>query len=376
MGIRGIFIIILLAWAPSLFAQKEDPRPEMQLILSDVRALEKYVVSEPEFIKPENEKTIASALDKLNHHLEALSRRKIFQDDPALRTNVEMITQHMQQTEHYFNTGSKQFARYMLQSSFQMCISCHTRDKSGVELFLNSEIKDNNSMEYGEFLLATRQFTKARNLFERKVADYPGNSLSPVDLRNSLMSLAVLYARVQPDPKRAGKVFGEFVKRRDVPRYLKSDLRAWIADFRNWQKVGVEPKKNASQKELLSMAKNLLRSDDLSLVADFGRKFQVRRLRASVLLHRLLELPGNSPQKGEALYLLGLLYNRLQHQLFFHFDEMYFRTCIQDYQKSKIAQNCYNALERVVLDGYTGSGGTNLPNEVEVDLMRLKRLAY
>jgi hypothetical protein len=368
-----LITIISLFTSPELRAEKQSPRPEMQLILQDLRALEIYLASETEFMRERNEREIGATLNKLNEHLKTLETRKVFKDDPSLKTNLAMITQHMEETARTFKEN-KQFARYMLQSSLQMCISCHTRNGNGVELFLNSDVKDNGTMGFGDYLLATRQFTKARNFFENKIKDYPGNKLLPADLRLALFNLAILYTRVQEEPKRAVTVLTEFSKRDDVPVYLKSDLSTWIDDFRNWEKVP-DPKKNASEAELMSAAKQLLKNDDLNLVTDFDRKFHVRRLRASKLLHRLLETPGKSPLKGEALYLLGLLYHRLQNNLFFRFDEMYFRTCIMDYQKTKIAHDCYTALERTLLDGYTGSSGTALPRDVEADLAHLKKLA-
>ena len=91
----------------------------------------------------------------------------------------------------------------------------------------------------------------------------------------------------------------------------------------------------------------------------------------------MLEAPGaKSPTKGQALLLLGQIYPRISSSLFFRFGDMYLKACITDYPKSATAKQCYVALERIVAEGYTGSGGTNIPSDEEVELMRLKRLAY
>ena len=373
-----LFLSLLLASTVHSFASdgKPDPRPDMHLILTDIRALEKYLISEPAYLASENENEISTTLEKLNQHLKGLNNRKeLFKNAPAMLVNLGMVTEHMLKTEQYFKEKNKQFSRYMLQSGLQMCISCHTRDQAK-DLFVSDSEEKSDAVEYGDYLLATRQFTKARDFFERKVSEYPGNKIGTSDLRRSLLNLAVLYTRVKPDPKRAISIFDKASKQSGMPQYLRGELSAWVADFRAWEKTGVEPKKSSTESELLAAAKKLLRSDDLNLIGDFAQKFHVRRLRASVFLHRLLELPGASPRKGEALYLLGLLYNRLQHNLFFHFDEMYLKACIKDYKKTKVAKDCYNSLERILLDGYTGSGGMNLPSEVEGDLIQLKRMAY
>ena len=129
--------------------------------------------------------------------------------------------------------------------------------------------------------------------------------------------------------------------------------------------------------EILTEAKRLLKKDDFSLVGDSDRRFHIRRLRASVLFQKVLEAPGEkSPLKAEALYYLGQIYHRIAHQLFFRFGELYLKTCITEYKKTHEAQECYNALEEAVTEGYTGSAGTSIPQEEEVELIQLKRLAF
>ncbi len=372
--IRGTVIFSLLI---SLIAGAEpDPKPGMRLLLEDVRALEQYLVSESQFFDKSNEGKITATLGNLSAHLAGMKKdKKLFQDDLALRANLQMIEGHVGQASEFFRENNKHFARYMLQSSLQMCISCHSRGSSSTELFLDSQVSGASEMEQAEFYFATRQFSKAKKTFEALAQGFPGNKIGASGLRRVLLNLAVLHTRVEPNPTGAAAFFEKISGAKEIPQFMQQDLLAWVKDLKTWQKEKPMAA-GASDSELLVAAKKLLKSDDMELMGDFERRFHIRRLRASVYLHKLLETPGVSPAKGEALYLLGLIYNRINHNLFFRFDDMYLRTCIQEFKKTKIARDCYVALERITLDGFTGSAGTNLPQDVEVELFQLKRLAY
>jgi len=55
---------------------------------------------------------------------------------------------------------------------------------------------------------------------------------------------------------------------------------------------------------------------------------------------------------------------------------MYLKACVREYKKTKTARRCYDALEEIVSEGYTGSSGMNIPEEEQVELFQLRRLAY
>ena len=55
---------------------------------------------------------------------------------------------------------------------------------------------------------------------------------------------------------------------------------------------------------------------------------------------------------------------------------MYLKACITDYAKTSMARACYLALELSISEGYTGTAGTDVPEDEQVELLRLKRIAY
>ena len=373
----SFFSLVLLASTLCSAEEKKDPRPEMHVMAQEISTLQKFLLNESQFLSPNNDTAIKSSLDKLTAHVSKLEGGT-FAENPVLKANIGMLSQHIHDADKYFKEGNKPFSRFMLQSSLQMCIACHTRGKTDVDFALpESSLENVNIVDLGDYLFATRQFEKGRQTYEKVVADYPGNKVGPYALRKALLALAVYFARVKENPKAGHDYFDSLNKRKDFPEYVQLETKAWSADFSHWQKNGPVLSKSPTEMELLTTAKKILKSDDFSLVGDSDRKFHIRRLHAAALLHRILESPGDkSPSKGEALLYLGRIYQKVAHQMFFRFGEMYLKACIQDYKKTQVAKDCYTALEEAVTEGYTGSAGTNIPQEEEVELFRLKKLAF
>lgn len=365
-------LIAVVAWGAG-----KDPKPEMHALAAEITAMQKFIFSEADFVAPQNDATIKQSISKLDEHLSHLNKAS-FEGDPVLQVNLSMLQQHIKDAKRSFSEGQKPFARFMLQSSLQMCIACHTRRKAPDFAWPETDAKNIPLIDRADYLFATRQFTKGKKIYEELVGGFPENKSGTWNLQKALLALAVYYVRVVEDPA-AGAAYFEKVSGSDkIPVYLREELKAWGKEFSAWAKEKNDKKaEQLTEVQLLDRAKKLLRHDDFSLVSELERSFHVRRLRAASLLQRLLESPGGfSPMKGEALLYLGKIYSRISSSLFFRFGEMYLKACIQEYPKTAMSKSCYAALESVVSEGYSGSSGTNIPDDEQIELMRLKRLAF
>ncbi len=375
---KTISLFVFGLFLPAVaFSAGEDPRPQMHLLATEISALQKFLLTDADFNAAKNEAEIKKSLDSLNEHLGYLGK-KSFSEDPALKANLTLLQQHMEDASRSFKSGGKSYARQMVQSSLQMCIACHTRRKAADFVWPEPEAKDIPPLDRADFLFATRQFTKGRELYESAIGGFPENHTSQWNLRRAMASLAVYYARVSEDPSGGAEYFKKLSVKEELPQYLKQEAAAWAKEFAAWAKES--PAKDMSkltESALLAKGKKLLRHDDFTMVSELGLSFHVRRLRASALFHRVLEAPGGkSPAKASALLYLGQIYPRISSNMFFRFGEMYLKACITDYPKSSASKSCYVALEFVVAEGFSGSAGTNIPDDEQVELMRLKRIAY
>lgn len=366
------FILFLMP----IFSQAADPRPDMHLLAKEISAMQRFMLSEAAFVNADNESAIRNSLNNIERHLEHLDKGAI--NDPAMRVNLSMTQQHVRDARRTFDSGGKTFARFMLQSTMQMCIACHTRVKTADFSWPDQGMENASLEEKGDFYFATRQFDKGRKAYEEIVAKYPSLEISRSALRKAVLALAIYYARVKESPEEGGEYFRKLSKREDFPMYMQDEMRAWSNEFLEWAGEAKKPDpKKSTESQLVARAKKLLKHDDFSIVSGMDGKFHVRRLRASALLQRALELQGGpSPAKGEAIYYLGQIYRRISSGFFFRFGEMYLKACITEYPKSARGRACYNALEEEIVEGYSGSSGTHIPRDEEGELIRLKRIAY
>jgi hypothetical protein len=103
----------------------------------------------------------------------------------------------------------------------------------------------------------------------------------------------------------------------------------------------------------------------------------VALLRGTAILHEQLEAGTlKAAERPRALYLLGFAY--LQVPLFFAEDwaEIYLERCINEFPGSEDAKRSYRVYRDHVLDDYTGTGGTSLPDDIKLHLEGLRAKAY
>lgn len=102
---------------------------------------------------------------------------------------------------------------------------------------------------------------------------------------------------------------------------------------------------------------------------------EVQYLRASGVAHDLLRQAKSPKVKAEGLLSVGTAYEVMSNPVLWPIHELYYEACVREVPHSKLAMSCYQRYEQSVYIGYTGSAGTNIPDEVQVLLAELKQLA-
>lgn len=362
-------LLLALVLPSPAYCSDEVPDVYMHALTKEVMVLQRYLFSGPAFLSAKNEEEISSSLEAMNMHLEKLGKGT-FKSDPALRINLALLSEQMANAQDSFREGEKSYSRYMIQSSLQMCVTCHTRTRSHDFALPDTELKAATPMEKADFYFATRQFDKGKEELDKILRNYSGDSLGPGQLNRVLISLAIYYARVKEDPEGGYRYFKKVSENRKFPTYVKSNLSAWTRDFRSWS---LEPKKLAEEypyNAILPKARKLLAADQKDFLNEYDSRFHVRWLRASTLLYRILEAPGMTVEKGEALLSLGRIFQKIKYQSFYRLGEMHFKACIREFPKTKSSRLCYEALEQAFFERYAGEAAE------EVELIKLKHLAY
>lgn len=382
---KNLIVFILLVQTPALFAaeNKQEPtknteswRAEMQTMRTVLSDLLPYATDVEAFNAPENAMVIQEQLKKLTTGAKTLTH---FQgqiketQDPTVSFVAQSFENNMASIEESIAKGRRDYARFLILNTMSYCIECHTRTSSGPQFFGASSSKailSLNPVEKVEYYISVRQFKDAMQTVEDALKLKSDSSLfSNEKLIRYGITLTVKYFQ---DPEAAIKLLKLAKSTQNIPFFLKTDIKSWEKALNEWKKEKPVTALNAK----IEQSKNFINKAENQNV-----KFQslhagdVWLLRANAILTGLFNEPLTTEQKTKILYLIGESYRLLPEHLFWTLHESYYEACIRTSPHTLQAEQCYDAYEDTVLQGYTGSSGTYVPEPLLQHLKSLKKLA-
>ena len=368
--IGRLFILLALAAlinTPSVSGQN-TLRTEMNKVFKAFKDLQPYLLSEKRFQDPANVDSINNILIALNfkfHDVESFDNK--FNNEPGFVSTLKILDDMLTDARYRFKEGNKGYALWRLRTVSNYCVSCHARHDIKTDFYAGEiELKGATDLERGEFYLASRQFEKAKEAFFLAATD-PRNL---VDRLDALRKWMIIYVRIHPDPQGAITALQKLRAKANFNFVENESIRGWLDSLLRWQnesKSKVEDVRKAEN--LISQASAL--NDPLS-----GYNGDVELLRATAILHKSLEQGGKGIDRSRALYLLGLAYNELPFFFANELPTMFLDQCIRDYPATDNARRAYKLFEEITTLGFTGSGGTDMPDDVRLMLKDLRDMAY
>lgn len=370
---KSVFLIFFLILPKATATEPTvNTKVIMAQFLEHLTALRKYMGSEKKFTDPKNAVVISE-------HLKQFSQiAKATKHDPQLHLeNYEMsravLVNHISETEQVFKGGNKAYARWMLNSTIYVCMSCHTQMPAQDRKSFNFD--DNKSyfsdFEQAEFLFAARNFEEASKMYDAIIKKM--QQFENFEVERSLERQVAYYARIKRDPVAAQKKLKEYLGLRKVPDYIKKDLASWIAQFEKWQEQKALDPKTATETDILDFAQNQLESVSVKQ-SSANYPNLVNYLRVSGILYEYLQTHPNSKATPQLLYWLSFADRYTNNNFFFSLADLYLRECIIKFPSSSIAKKCYKEYENETILSYSGSGGVFMPEAVKNDLKALKKL--
>lgn len=353
---------------PFHIASAEEVQSSMQKLLQPLRTLQPFLADEDKFTDSDNAKTIETQIQALRkdfHTIETIPSR--YKAQPGFQENIKNVAELLDDASRRFKEGRSEYAWWRLQRLPTDCFSCHATYKVSSHISNASVIDESLSpLERARFLLATRQFAEARTTLTQALKD-PAYRLYDDQI---LRSLLLVEARISKDPKASVALFKELSETPGLPLDDKHTVQRWVAGLEAWSKAPA-----ISDSAKLSVGEKLITSG-----ATRGIDFQqddVSLLRGTAMVHDCLESGKlTEPQRRKALYLLGYAYTHLSQFFTEGWGELYLEKCIEDFPNTKEAKWAYNIYSDTVIDNFTGSGGSSIPDEVKLHLEDLRKKAY
>lgn len=364
--------IIILAIAsltlPLALLGAEEVQNSMQKLLQPLRTLQPYLADEDKFTDSDNADTIEAQIKALRanfHTIETLPSR--YKSQPGFLDNVKNVAELLDDADRRFAEGKTEYAWWRLQRLPTDCFSCHATYKVSNQYSNTAMIDESlNPLERARFLLATRQFAEAKTTLVKVLHDPSYRMYDDQVLR----SLLLVETRISKDPKESIALYRDILTTTQIPTDDSDTVKRWIKGLETWSKSKPVP-----ESQRLATGEKLIR-----IGATRGIEFQqddVALLRGTALVHEALESGKlTEAQRRKAIYLLGFAYNHLSQFFTEGWGELYLEKCIEEFPNTQEAKRAYNIYSDKVMDDFTGSSGSNIPDEVKLHLEDLRKKAY
>lgn len=378
-----LFISILLAWScqsstsKSTTATASNPYVDLNASMGQLKTeldhIMPLLVQPKEFHNPKNQGLLQEKIQALYKigtqvsHEPALHGR-----DPILEYLSVGFQDEITRSYDAFEKGHREFARVSLLNVTAFCIECHTRTNSGPSFENAVQTKHWNKMrtiDQVDYLMASRQFDQAQAMINKIAAQGLTNEMNVFDLDRAIRLGLLITVRYKQNPAQGLTLIEQLEKSKNIPFYLKSAAVAWKTQLSQWS----EDIKNKTTPDPILTSRRLMSAStkDNSL----ERFHEINMFRIQAALNPIIAFEKESNKLGESLLLLGQSYELTKDLALWSLHESYYETCIRKLPKTEWSKKCYEAYERSIYFGYTGSRGTYLPQDVEKKLKELQSIA-
>jgi len=296
--------------------------------------------------------------------------------DPTINFVSAMFEREVKYAHNAIKAGNTAYGKAVLRTMSGYCIACHTRHDRGPD-FPGMDLAPKTSgltpMEKADLLAATRQFEAALSEYENIVSDSAAASKNAIQWGRAIRNALNLIIRVKKDPARAVALIERVKAMPQIPGFYAGVIPAWSKSVTEWKEEGA--KTFNTEEGYFSEAMRLSQKAKETQEYPLDHSADVLYLRSTAVLHELLAQYPDGKRTSEALLLAGSAYDLLEDRLISPLPEMYYESCIRRSPHTKIANQCLQRLEQNILFGYSGSGGTFIPEDVLSLMNELRKLS-
>ena len=379
---------MLLASGPTIAATGEDrtavlARPTMNQIFEVVRVLLPLVTDAERFADPAQRETIreqlsalAAATDQLDRHTEEASA--------GLRGLSGSLGDFVDRANQEFERGQVEAARRSLTFAMQTCVGCHSRKPSARRFQLAERLTEGDWMgqltplSSAHVQVMLRRFDEALTTWENVFAD-PAIAPGDLDFSGALDDYLTSAIRGTREYARARSALVAFSRRADLPTYLETLVRQWIASLASLEKEKHLPRTLSRARTLIERGRELASWPNQrgGLVYDLAASSILNEIADATRDRMALgeEIDLEKAQLAEALYLLGAADSRTEGVVWLSRTIDHLAAAIRIDPHGPFAAKAFALLEAEVLRGWGTLRGSALPDPLPTLLEELRPLA-
>jgi tetratricopeptide (TPR) repeat protein len=371
--------ILMFLSLPSILSAEEpaDLKATMKKNFDALMNLQPYVADPNAFSDPKNRDAIQKNLDSMSG-LKHVFPLKMSEQEPGLAAISSLFSDYLRDIQKSFRNGANgSFLRNQIRTMTGFCLSCHTRvsaDQSFTDAQHKVDTASLTEFQRAEFYAATRQFDKALAAFEKIIAKTPPGDFGYIEFGRTVREALSIAIRVKQDVDVTSELLNKLARREDLPDFFKRYVAVWKEDVAKWKREKKSPKAMTSN-ELMAKAVALVDHAKKRQLFPVDPAGDINYLRATNYIHEAMQKEPKGAFRGEALYLLGSCYDSLQDPLLWALDSLYFEACVREFPHTDVSKKCYRRYAAKLYFGYSGSGGTFVPEDEIKKLTELQKLS-
>ncbi len=323
------------------------------------------------------QKVIIKNLTNISDSFKTAKHVEFFQK-PGFRPSLETINIHIDETISSLKAKHYVFAQSRLKAVSALCVSCHSIlsesiSKKAFGEAINSEKRNRfeSDFAYANYLFLVLRLAESAHYFEATIDSHLDNSnpnaLMSHELYSSFRRVLSIYTKITFNPDKSLAFLKKYQNHKNLNQPLKSVINSWILQLDKWKKF--DPYKIKSLSSFIEKYLAPLEKYQEKLSTE---ESDITLLIASGILSKYLTDGSKSLKTSEILYWLAIAERRLSSTYFFSLSDLYLKDCIILYSTSLYAKKCYNEYVENITFGFSGSNGTDIPEEERKEIARLK----
>jgi hypothetical protein len=295
---------------------------------------------------------------------------------PTYRISFEVIHTQLADAMVAMKHDNYRHAINIVKEFVAVCSSCHTQDPQLRTLFSDvGRDRFGNDLQFAEFSYMTRNYDTAMAHYLKYLAATV--ELSEAELMTVMKRILTINTQIYNRPEDA---LNELNKLRDNPRhtkYSRKNLEEWLAGLEDLRQQQVSTLTNPDMAQLTLYVDKILGPLHDPGAADFpSKKEKVSRVWLRGRLYHYLNTLPPREEIPVILYWLSIIDRSTDYSFYYSLADMYLKECILQYTSHPYAQKCYDEYEAYITFSYSGSRGTDIPDDIEQELKALKLRVY
>jgi hypothetical protein len=373
--------VILSLEAPALPVSSDQTKARMDKIFAALIQVLPRSLNGAEYEKVANRDAIQAQLKVLADEANGLEAHAAG-GDKTFSFLASSLARDARDIQRWYTRGSYGESRYLLHNFTENCVACHSRlpanktFPAAESFFKDVKIANLPLVERAQLQMATRQFDAALQTFEELFAS-ASSRVSEIIMMDGFLDYLKVSIRVKQDLARPVPVLEKMLKRPDLPQFAATQIRQWVDSLKKLSK-----RKDKPGAELVA-ARKIIGDAQRSSEFRMDRGKMVDYIYASKLLNEFIQRKDGAasnaagkpqPEMAEAYYLLGVTEAMTGRSYWLSQTEFYLETAVRYAPRSKYAEKAYALLEEQVMVEFSGSGGTNIPDDMQKTLDDLRKL--